>query len=68
MIMFKYGDDIKQDHLVLQLFTVFNKIWIEAGYDLKMNIYKVLSTGDEIGFIEIVQNAENSSYIHKEYS
>jgi phosphatidylinositol kinase/protein kinase (PI-3 family) len=55
--MFKYGDDIKQDHLVLQLFTIFNKIWIEAGYDLKMNIYKVLSTGNGIGFIEIVQNA-----------
>lgn len=57
MIMFKYGDDIKQDHLVLQIFTVFNKIWIEAGFDLKLNIYKVLSTGDGIGFIEIVQNA-----------
>jgi len=26
--MFKYGDDIKQDHLVLQIFSIFNKIWI----------------------------------------
>ena len=55
--MFKYGDDIKQDHLLLQMFSVFNKIWIEANMDLKMNIYKVLSTGDGIGFIEIVQDA-----------
>ncbi len=49
--MFKYGDDIKQDHLVLQMFKVFDKLWCDAGLDFKMNIYRVLSTGDEIGFI-----------------
>ena len=42
--MFKCGDDIKQDHLILQILTVFNKLWIEAGFDFKMNIYRVLST------------------------
>jgi phosphatidylinositol kinase/protein kinase (PI-3 family) len=45
-IMFKYGDDIKQDHLVLQIFQVFDKLWTEGGLDLKMNNYKVLSTGN----------------------
>lgn len=52
--MFKYGDDIKQDHLVLQLFRVFDRLWCQANLDLKMTIYRVLSTGPEIGFIEIV--------------
>jgi hypothetical protein len=31
-----------------------------------MNIYRTLSTGTEIGFIELVE-AENNSKIHKDY-
>ena len=66
--MFKCGDDIKQDHLILQMLSIFNRLWIEGDMNLKMNIYRVLSTGPEIGFIEIVENSENSHHIHKEYS
>ena len=44
--MFKYGDDIKQDHLVLQLLRVFDKLWKENNLDCKMNIYRTLSTGN----------------------
>jgi len=44
--MFKYGDDIKQDHLVLQIFKIFDKLWRENGLDFKMNVYRTLSTGD----------------------
>lgn len=66
-IMFKYGDDLKQDSLVLQMFRIFDKLWRENGYDFKMNIYRTLSTGTEIGFIEIV-DAENNSKIHKDYA
>lgn len=65
--MFKYGDDLKQDSLVLQMFRIFDKLWRENGYDFKMNIYRTLSTGTEIGFIEIV-DAENNSKIHKDYA
>ena len=43
--MFKHGDDIKQDHLILQLFKIFDSIWKVDGYDFKMNIYNVLPTG-----------------------
>ena len=45
-VMFKAGDDIKQDFLILQLFKIFDNLWKEVGYDFKMNIYRVLSTGD----------------------
>lgn len=66
-IMFKYGDDLKQDGLVLQIFRVFDKLWRENGLDFKMNIYRTLSTGAEIGFIELV-DAENNSKIHKDHA
>jgi len=49
--MFKCGDDLKQDHLVLQMLKIFDKLWSQNGFDFKMNIYKVLSTGAEDGFI-----------------
>lgn len=26
-VMFKYGDDLKQDNLVLQMFRIFDKLW-----------------------------------------
>jgi phosphatidylinositol kinase/protein kinase (PI-3 family) len=44
--MYKCGDDIKQDHLVLQMFKIFEKLWADKGFDFKMNIYKVMSTGN----------------------
>lgn len=50
-VMFKYGDDLKQDNLILQIFRIFDKLWRENGLDLKMSIYRTLSTGNEIGFI-----------------
>lgn len=53
-VIYKCGDDIKQDHLVLQLFSIFEHLWAEGGYDFKMNNYRVLSTGNQNGFIEIV--------------
>jgi phosphatidylinositol-4,5-bisphosphate 3-kinase len=45
-VMFKYGDDLKQDNLILQIFRVFDKLWRESGLDLKMSIYRTLSTGN----------------------
>lgn len=64
--MFKYGDDLKQDHLILQMFKIFDKLWRENGLDLKMNIYRTLSTGNEVGFIEIVE-AESNHKIHCDF-
>ena len=35
MIMFKDGDDIRQDLLTLQLIRIMDKIWLDSGYDYR---------------------------------
>ena len=56
-IIFKAGDDLRQDMLTLQLIRIMDQLWLENGLDFKMNAYECLSTGDEVGMLEVVMNA-----------
>lgn len=59
VIMFKKGDDLRQDRLTLQLLTVMDRLWKQdAGLDLRLNVYRCVSTDAGEGFIEVVRNAE----------
>jgi phosphatidylinositol kinase/protein kinase (PI-3 family) len=42
-----------------------DNIWLQAGYDFKMSIYRVLPIGNMVGYIEVVENSETNSKIHK---
>ncbi len=55
--MFKTGDDLKQDNLVLQFFKIMDEIWRVADQDYAMNCYNVMETGFETGYIEFVDGA-----------
>ena len=66
-VMFKKGDDLRQDILTLQLFSTMNNIWFENGLKLKMSLYCVVSTGYYQGMLEIVPNSETLATIHKLY-
>ncbi|EGR27401.1 phosphatidylinositol- -diphosphate 3-kinase, putative [Ichthyophthirius multifiliis] len=66
-ILFKCGDDIRQDQLTLQLLKVMDKIWLDAGHDFRMKPYKVITTDDQVGMIEIVLKSETTSKIHKKF-
>jgi phosphatidylinositol-4,5-bisphosphate 3-kinase len=57
MIIFKNGDDIRQDLLTLQLIKIMDKIWLDAGMDFRMKPYKVIATMDQVGMIEVVRNS-----------
>ena len=61
MIIYKCGDDIRQDLLTLQLIKIMDKIWLDYGYDYRMKPYKVISTLDQVGMIEVVLNSETTS-------
>jgi phosphatidylinositol kinase/protein kinase (PI-3 family) len=67
LIMFKKGDDLRQDIITLQLFKIMNNLWFSNGLKLKMNNYSVLSTGYFEGVICIVPNSDTLAGIHKEF-
>ncbi|KAL3181548.1 hypothetical protein MRX96_040708 [Rhipicephalus microplus] len=51
-IIFKYGDDLRQDMLTLQMIRIMDKIWKDEGYDFRMIPYQCLSTDHNVGLIE----------------
>ncbi len=53
-IIFKNGDDLRQDQLVIQLFTLMDRIMCKDGLDLKLSPYAVLATGTIEGMIQFV--------------
>jgi len=43
-----------------------DRLWKNAGLDLKMNPYGCISTGNRVGLIEVVLNADTIANIQKE--
>ena len=39
-----------KDILTLQLLTVMDRLWLQAGLDLKMKPYKCIATGNYLSF------------------
>ncbi|XP_071945072.1 phosphatidylinositol 4,5-bisphosphate 3-kinase catalytic subunit beta isoform-like [Antedon mediterranea] len=68
MLMFKNGDDLRQDMLTLQVIQIMDNLWQAEGLDLKVIPYKTLSTGHKVGVIEIVQEAKTIANIQKMYA
>ncbi|KAM7311039.1 phosphatidylinositol 4,5-bisphosphate 3-kinase catalytic subunit alpha isoform [Ixodes scapularis] len=64
-IIFKNGDDLRQDMLTLQVIRIMDSIWQKEGLDLRMMPYACLSTGKQVGMIEVVRNAKTVMNIQK---
>eukprot|EP01102_Stenamoeba_stenopodia_P009928 TRINITY_DN2950_c0_g4_i1.p1 TRINITY_DN2950_c0_g4~~TRINITY_DN2950_c0_g4_i1.p1 ORF type:complete len:949 (+),score=178.17 TRINITY_DN2950_c0_g4_i1:889-3735(+) len=65
-VIFKSGDDLRQDVLTLQMIRLMDKIWKQEGLDLRLSPYGCIATGDQEGMIEIVLNAETTANINKQ--
>ena len=64
-IIFKIGDDLRQDMLTLQIIRIVDSIWRQEGLDMCMLAYTCLSTGKNVGIIEVVNRAETITSIQK---
>jgi len=65
-VMFKCGDDLRQDVLTLQMIRIMDKLWTREGYQLRLSPYGVIATGNETGMVEIVLGAETTASINRE--
>ncbi|CAG2112887.1 unnamed protein product, partial [Medioppia subpectinata] len=65
-LIFKNGDDLRQDMLTLQMIRIMDKLWKDEGLDFRMNAYRCISTDHNVGLIEVVLNADTIANIQKE--
>ncbi|XP_055966950.1 phosphatidylinositol 4,5-bisphosphate 3-kinase catalytic subunit delta isoform isoform X2 [Sorex fumeus] len=62
-LIFKNGDDLRQDMLTLQMIQLMDVLWKQEGLDLRMTPYGCLSTGDRTGLIEVVLRSDTIANI-----
>uniref|UniRef100_A0A672I5I1 Phosphatidylinositol-4,5-bisphosphate 3-kinase, catalytic subunit delta n=1 Tax=Salarias fasciatus TaxID=181472 RepID=A0A672I5I1_SALFA len=67
-IIFKNGDDLRQDMLTLQMIQLMENLWKKEGLDLRMIPYGCLSTGNKMGLIEVVKNSDTIANIQRNNS
>ena len=53
-LIFKDGDDMRQDQLVIQLFTLMDRLLRKENLDLKLSPYAVLATGPTQGMAQYI--------------
>lgn len=53
-MIFKKGDDLRQDQLCVQMISLMDRLLRRENLDLKLTPYRVLATGSDTGLIEFV--------------
>ncbi|XP_076472546.1 phosphatidylinositol 4,5-bisphosphate 3-kinase catalytic subunit delta isoform-like [Babylonia areolata] len=66
-LLYKNGDDLRQDMLTLQILQLMDNIWQAEGLDLRMNPYMCIATGDQQGLIEVVTESDTIANIQMWY-
>jgi phosphatidylinositol 3-kinase len=67
-IMFKYGDDLRQDQLILQMINFMDSLLKKVHLNYEFTSYKVLATSTSDGFVEFVPNSRTIFDILKKYN
>ena len=64
-ILFKTGDDLRQDQLVIQIITLMDQLLQKENLDLKLSPYKILATGATAGAVQFVLSMSLQSIVRK---
>ena len=67
-VMFKYGDDLRQDQLILQMINFMDSLLKKVHLNYEFTTYKVLATSKSDGFVEFVPNSKTIFDILKKYN
>ncbi|RXW21257.1 hypothetical protein EST38_g4578 [Candolleomyces aberdarensis] len=62
-VIFKDGDDMRQDQLVIQLFTLMDQLLRKENLDLKLSPYDVLATGPLQGMAQFIPSKTIASIV-----
>jgi DNA-binding protein H-NS len=65
-VIFKAGDDLRQDLLTLQILRNMDLLWKTNSLNLRLNPYGCVCLGDMIGMIEVVTNSDTIANITHE--
>lgn len=66
-LIFKRGDDVRQDQLVLQLIALMDRLLKREHMDLRMTAYQVLPTSADAGLIEFVPHSHPFSSVLRDH-
>jgi phosphatidylinositol 3-kinase len=65
--IYKKGDDLRQDQLVMQIFALMDRLLKKEHLDLQITTYGILPTSLDDGLIEFVPDASPLSAVMQEY-
>eukprot|EP00494_Astrolonche_serrata_P027580 UN27843 len=64
-VMWKCGDDLRQDQMILQFIKLMDNILKKESLDMKLTAFVVVATGPETGFLEFVADSDTVAGILK---
>lgn len=64
-VIFKTGDDLRQDQLVVQIITLMDRLLRKENLDLKLSPYRILATSPAAGAVQYISSSSLSAIISK---
>ncbi|KAK5078399.1 Phosphatidylinositol (PI) 3-kinase [Lithohypha guttulata] len=60
-VIFKTGDDLRQDQLVVQIISLMDRLLLRENLDLKLTPYRILATSPQAGAIQFIPSTPLSA-------
>ncbi|ROW13601.1 hypothetical protein VPNG_04552 [Cytospora leucostoma] len=64
-VIFKTGDDLRQDQLVIQIITLMDQLLQKENLDLKLTPYKILATSTNAGLSQFIPSMPFQNIVTK---